>query len=359
MGVADVCPYCGVDNRKVGVRLKRAASSADPGYGVTGTIIGINLLFFAAALMVGGVQASNQAMEVISVDPGVLFRIGSQFNPAIDAGQWWRVITPIFLHMGLLHVVFNNYALWWGGRVVEDDIGGRFMLLTYLVSGILGFVASYFASIGGAGASGAVSGMIGFVLVRRYLMDGHLRHPDGRQALMYTVLMGVMGFVINVNNVAHAVGWLAGGGMATLLSKVKLGRTGAVVMMVSTWVVTGVTLLAAVLMVMSLFDGSPGDFQAARSCYASKVEPVLRSAPNLRGRDIDAAIVCVRDLKPLEAESNSATKDVAAALSVLQRAYDDGDSGGISRGLTSLQQGFERWVDWYQEAYPRYPGSGP
>ncbi len=353
MGVVDECPYCGADNRKLGMRLKRAAGDGGAGASVTATFIGVNLLFFAAALLVGGAKPAGGGMEVLGADPEVLFRIGLQNNAAIDAGQWWRIITPIFLHMGLMHVVFNSYVLWWGGRLVEEDIGSRLMLLTYLSAGILGFIASYFAGIGGAGASGAVSGMIGFVLVRRRLVDGHFNHPITRTAIMYTVLTALLGLAVAVNDVAHGVGWLSGAGMAALLTKVNLGRRGAVALMLATWATTGVTIVAALFMTVSLFNGGPGDFTASIDCFIGPVQTVTLNK-RVEARDVDKARACLREQASLESPANRARQQALEGLDALTRARDAGDTGGVQRGRDAVREAYEAWAAWAKEAGARY-----
>jgi len=360
MGVADECPYCGADNRKLGVRLKRVAADEASGVGVTGTLVGINILFFAAALLVGGASPASGGLEVLAPNPEVMFQMGLQYNPAVDAGQWWRIITPIFLHLGLLHVAFNSYILFWAGRLVEEDIGGRLMLLTYLLAGIFGFIASYFADIGGAGASGAVSGMVGFIIVRRRLVDGHFGHPVTRQAIFLTVLNIAIGLSAEgINDVAHGFGYLTGGAMAALLTKVNLGRGGAVGLMLATWATTAVTLVAAVLMTLSLFRGGPADFEKALDCYGGMkgyqghVQKAL--APSrVDPRQLEKARVCLRDLASLESEANSARDQALAGIDAMLKAWDEGDNGGVQRGRLAAAQAYSGFVDWALEAGARY-----
>src|SRR5258707_276237 len=75
---------------------------------VTYVLFGINILIFVLMGLAGG--ATNEA---------TLMAFGVKSNAAIDKGEIWRLITPIFIHIGLLHLFFNSYALWIVGPQVE------------------------------------------------------------------------------------------------------------------------------------------------------------------------------------------------------------------------------------------------
>ena len=61
-------------------------------------------------------------------------------NAEIDQGQWWRFVTPIFIHIGLLHLLFNSYALWIVGPQVEKLYGSARFVLLYVLTGIAGWL---------------------------------------------------------------------------------------------------------------------------------------------------------------------------------------------------------------------------
>ena len=361
MGVADLCPYCGADNNRLGARVKRMAATGHSGPGVTGTLIGINLMFFAVALLVGGASAASGGFEILAPDPGVMFQIGVQYNPAVDAGQWWRVITPVFLHLGLVHVAFNSYILFWAGRLVEGDIGGRLMLLTYLLAGILGFVASYFADIGGAGASGAVSGLVGFIIVRRRLVDGHFRDPVTTNAIFLIVLNVALGLTSEgINDLAHGVGFVSGAGCAFVLTRVDLGRRGAVLLMLATWLTTALTLVAAGSMALALFRGSPADFDKALDCWGlmsdsrGPVNSVIANPRSVDVKRLEKAKMCLRDLPGLESTADRARDQALDGLELMGRAWNEGDDGGVQRGRKALIAAHSAFADWALEAGARY-----
>ncbi|MFZ3102335.1 MAG: rhomboid family intramembrane serine protease, partial [Desulfitobacteriaceae bacterium] len=126
------------------------------------TLIGVNLIFFLILTAAGG--SENQ---------DVLIRYGAKVNELIDAGEYWRFLSSTFIHIGVIHLTFNLYALWVLGHFAEIRFGhGRFMAL-YLVSGICASIASYFFSTAiSAGASGAIFGIMGGLLYYSW------QHPD-------------------------------------------------------------------------------------------------------------------------------------------------------------------------------------
>jgi len=358
MGVDDVCPYCGADNRKLSVRLRRLTAGANTGGGVVGSVsawlVGIFAFLFMAALAVGGVHPAQGGFEILTPDVGVLYRLGLQDNGAVAAGQWWRVVTAIFLHLGLVHFAFNAVLTWQVGRMVEAEFGGRLMLLTFLASGILGFVGSYFAHLGGGGASGGVSGLMGAILVRRWLVDGNLRHPWSTQVLFLVVLNALLGLSSPmVNNVAHGVGFATGAALAFLLTKVPLRRLGAIVLMLVTSGVVGGTALAFGAMLWNLPNGSGEDLDRAVSCWIEHVQPAV--VRDFDAEEAEEAVRCLGDLPRLEPRAGHLRDQAKDTLRQALAAWDEGDDGGLRRAQDAVRGDLMDFAAWVNEAAPRYP----
>ena len=91
---------------------------------------------------------------------------GANFGPKTMDGQWWRLFTSMFLHFGIIHIGFNMWVLWNVGRLVERLVGNFGFALLYVVSGLLGSVASlaWNPTTISAGASGAVFGVVGALI---------------------------------------------------------------------------------------------------------------------------------------------------------------------------------------------------
>lgn len=159
---------------------------------------------FAAEIALGG--ATNAATLVL---------LGAKYNPLILAGQWWRLITPMFLHIGLQHIAFNMFALYIWGRQVEAFMGKWRMAALLLISGIGSTAMSFaFNQAVAAGASGAIFGLFGALLMFRKRYRGLFDKFFGVQVLIllgFNIVMGIIN--TGIDNWGH-VGGLASGFLA-------------------------------------------------------------------------------------------------------------------------------------------------
>jgi rhomboid protease GluP len=145
-----------------------------------------------------------------------LIAYGAKDNSLILQGQYWRFITPIFLHANALHIGLNMFNLVVLGIFLERLYGHLRFLLIYLLTGIISIIASfYFAPQEiSVGASGAIFGLVGaysiFVLVHRRAFP-----RGGIPALLWLLIIVALNlsigfFVSNVDNYAHIGGLLSG-----------------------------------------------------------------------------------------------------------------------------------------------------
>lgn len=118
---------------------------------VTPCLLVLNALIFLVMWVIG--DPTNSCL---------LLRFGAKFNFLIVQGEWWRLLTPIFLHIGFIHLLFNEYALWIFGSEIERLFGSPRFVVLYILSGLFGSLASFaFSPALSAGASGAIFGIIG------------------------------------------------------------------------------------------------------------------------------------------------------------------------------------------------------
>ena len=149
---------------------------------------------------------------------GVLRFLGWKDNTLILAGQYWRFLTSMFLHGGLLHIGFNAWALYALGPEAERIYGTARFLAIYFIAGLAGGVASYALSPNPAvGASGAIFGLIGtlavFYYISRELLGSAARQQLG--SLITVIMINLfIGFSSGglIDNFAH-LGGLAGGAL--------------------------------------------------------------------------------------------------------------------------------------------------
>lgn len=190
------------------------------------------------SVRVGGLGPVTLTLMIISIGVFALSLAGLEFQPIrrllyisegttpgmlpeVMSGQLWRLITPIFLHMSPLHILFNMLWLFDLGRLVERRQGSRFLLLLVAGVAVVSNVAQYVLS-GPAfgGMSGVVYGLLGYVWLRGKLdfASGYFVHPTTMMFMLVWLGLGYVGFM-NMANGAHTVGLLAGAGWAYVASR--------------------------------------------------------------------------------------------------------------------------------------------
>jgi rhomboid protease GluP len=177
---------------------------------LTYLFIGINVGLFVLMWLTGGMGAT-------SADPVVLVGFGAKVNSLIDQGQYWRLVTSIFLHIGFLHLFFNNYALWIVGQEIERLYGSSRFVVIYLVTGLAGSVASYLYNpkATSAGASGAIYGLFGalaaFAFRYRKEIPDRIRKDIIRRIIPVILINLALSFSITViDKAAHIGGLIVG-----------------------------------------------------------------------------------------------------------------------------------------------------
>lgn len=175
----------------------------------TGRIILINTVVFAALSLRSG--------SLFLPETAQLLAFGAKSPVELAHGELWRLLTPVFLHIGLLHFAFNNYFLRVIGNQIEEILGGWWFLAIYLMSGIAGNAASALFTVNlSAGASSALFGLLGSGLylerrVGRQVQELTGRRPRSRGYLMTVLINLFLGFLLPfVDNAAHVGGLIAG-----------------------------------------------------------------------------------------------------------------------------------------------------
>jgi rhomboid protease GluP len=144
-----------------------------------------------------------------------LTSLGANYGPAIRAGEYWRLVTSMFLHGGLVHLALNGWALFQLGALLETLMGSSRMLLVYFVTGIAGSLASAtFTQQPSVGASGAIFGLLGALIAYLLRRRGALT-PQGKSILMQLVGWAVINVFFGfstpgIDNSAHLGGCAAG-----------------------------------------------------------------------------------------------------------------------------------------------------
>ena len=197
IGAADISPSRTVQNLR-----RQTRSVAAP---ATMTLIAINVAIYMITAAQGG---------GINLPGGKLFSDWALQGLAVSDGDWWRLVTAMFLHGSIFHILFNMLALYWLGTSIEQALGTRRFLLVYFVSGLAGSAGALWFSSALAvtvGASGAIFGLIGALLILEYLSTGSLMG----QAMVLILVNMAMTFAVPGISIGGHVGGLAGGIVAT------------------------------------------------------------------------------------------------------------------------------------------------
>lgn len=150
-----------------------------------------------------------------STNNSTLIKYGAKFNPLIYNGEWWRFFTPIFLHIGFLHLASNTLALYYLGAAVERIYGTIRFPFIYLFAGVSGVIASFlFSSNLSAGASGAIFGCLGALFYFGAIYPKLFFRTMGINLIVILVVNLAFDFSSSgIDNAGH-LGGLAGGFLA-------------------------------------------------------------------------------------------------------------------------------------------------
>ena len=191
-------------------------------------IIVINLLVFLAMLAAGS--------GLWHTAHGIPLAWGANFGPATQDGQWWRLVTAMFVHFGLLHLVMNLWALWDVGRLLERLYGSWRLAAMYLGCGVFGNCVSLVIhgneAVSG-GASGAIFGLYGALIIFLWRERSQIELTEYRWlfggTLIFTLLILGVGFAVpGIDNAAHAGGLFAGTLAGTFMGRPWTSQSPAV-----------------------------------------------------------------------------------------------------------------------------------
>jgi membrane associated rhomboid family serine protease len=233
--VGQHCPWCVAEARRTAPKVRSTMSASAP---AVVAIVVANLAVYLAQNLV----------------PAITQQFAS-FPPAIAQGEWWRLITPMFLHaplrstFSLLHIGFNMFVLWNYGPHVEERLGTLRFVVCYFVAGFFASAASYAlgpCNVLGLGASGAIFGIVGVLLVILYNRRRSTFVRGFLQNLLFFVglnlLLGLR--LAGIDWVAHAGGLLAGIVLGAGFDRARAGAT--------TTTVQAVTALSVVAVAVAL-----------------------------------------------------------------------------------------------------------
>jgi len=346
---------------------------------------GINIAVFLLMTFAGG-----------TTNDSTLLAFGVKANALINQGQYWRFLTPVFIHIGLLHLFFNSYALWIVGPQVEKLYGGPKFVLIYLVTGMAGVASSYWYRPEGlsAGASGAIFGLFGALLVfglrHRHSIPPFFRRAVGTGVLPVIVINLIIGFSIPmIDNSAHLGGLVSGMFLAAVIPFERPRSTPSIIF---TAIQIGLLALVAVsfFFVYKHYDGPRlafqnvyhgwGDLIGGHSSTAEFIDAIngaerafvesektlendRRAELPARIKDVGTSIDVLKKAPSVTAKADDMTGQLVKLMQDQYELLKDVDRGGtvtLAEGRQANQnaQRFEQWINdfnsWVDAEGQRY-----
>lgn len=253
---ASVCSECGAGLAAVRAPgIGRLISNVLPGAtAATSLILLANGALFL--LMLSATLSSGRGAGLFaSFDGLTMVRFGSGFSPlTVEGREWWRLITPVFLHGGLLHFAFNSYALLQLGPLVEEEFGTERFAVAYLLCGITGNVASQLLWPGvrhTVGASGALCGLIGLLLVYGQRRGGPAGTAVRSGMAQWAIYLLVFSFLPGIDLLCHLGGFVGGVALGWFLPTGPFRSRGSAIAWEGAAIVTLLLVVASFWLVAS------------------------------------------------------------------------------------------------------------
>ncbi|AQS52997.1 Rhomboid protease GluP [Jeotgalibaca dankookensis] len=172
-------------------------------------------LFLALQLFVYVLLSLNGG----STNTYTLIAFGAKFSPAIIAGEWWRLVTPIFIHIGFTHILLNSITLYYLGSQMEWILGSWRFAIVYLLGGIMGNTMSFaFSPSVSAGASTSLFGLFAAAIVLGRFYPTNYTIRSTAQGFAILIALNFVSGIISpgIDNWGH-LGGVLGGGLAAIL----------------------------------------------------------------------------------------------------------------------------------------------
>ena len=262
--------------------ITRPWTQRAPAISLTQVIFGVNVAVFLAMA-----RASGGILDFSNLDPRA---VGANYGPLTLSGDWWRLLTYMFVHAGLIHIAFNMWCLWDLGRLCESLYGRWTLGAIYLITGVGGGLARLIwdPRVPSVGASGAIFGLAGALIASFYLGEFSLPRVAISGTLRSLVVFAVfnLGFgqiLGGVDNACHIGGLVTGLVLGALIARLAPDATARL----RRASVIGAVVLAAVAVGFGVRQWRGGPWLIARAFHDAKGDPVaklqtiIKQQPNL------------------------------------------------------------------------------
>jgi rhomboid protease GluP len=193
---------------------------------VSTLLVGLSVVFYFLAVKLTNDSAGESGFSPSNL---ALVKYGAVYTPLLtEGGEWWRLVSSIFLHAGGMHILMNGLGLWTVGNAVEEHFGRARALVVFVVAGAAGMAASVWwrPVVLVVGASGGIFGLMGCLIAYALRHRGTSTAAELKARFVPWLIYGlILGFAIpGVDNAAHIGGLLAGMAMGYFLGEQRLAR---------------------------------------------------------------------------------------------------------------------------------------
>jgi rhomboid protease GluP len=257
------CHQCGTNLKFSLAALSKGLSGVFGGRApVTTSLLIVNILMFGVTWMAMVAAGESIGLRILwGMGGEASYRLGASFPYSIFImHQWYRLVTAMFLHGGLIHIGFNMMVLMDIGPVVEEVYGSARFLFLYMATGVAGFLLSAFSGHNSLGASAPILGLIGLMIAITTKRSGaHMQQLRSR-LISWVVTIFVLGFLMSgIDNWAHAGGLAAGFGLGKLFAdREPVNASERRVANVLGWLAAAVLVASFALMILHYRDPLPG-----------------------------------------------------------------------------------------------------
>jgi rhomboid protease GluP len=183
---------------------------------ITSLIIAINVVYFVLLHLFPAVN-----------DGETIYKWGAYYLPAVQDGEYYRLIAPIFMQIGVSHFIFNVFSIFMFVSVLEHLIGGIRFIVIYMVSGVAGYVTTFLFSTTdlGLGASGAIFGVLGAFLYLSSKKSPLLDDASRKTIIPILILNLIFTFIDPGISITGHIGGLIAGFVLSALLRIEHPRT--------------------------------------------------------------------------------------------------------------------------------------
>jgi rhomboid protease GluP len=320
----------------------------------------VTIALIAASVLVFGIMVLR-GVSAFAPTPQQAIAFGADFGPYTLGGQWWRLVTSMFVHFGVVHLGLNMWCLWNLGRAAERLLGRFSYLLAYFASGIFGSIASVYwhPRAAGAGASGAIFGLAGVLVTFVYLKKTPANLQINSKMLgslgtfiAYNLIFGAA--IPGISNAAHIGGLIMGLAVGALLPSASANESSRRTRLSLVVAFTAIVLVASAVTTKRV---------TARASELASIQQLLAHGNS------DEALTKLQQLTTREPNLASAQAMLASvyfqknrypeALAALRKAYDSDSTNvtyqeRLSAAYFSLEQ-FDQAEALYRKLVAQNP----